>query len=85
MEAAGVTCGPPLAGPRSSRRASGPPRLKPAPRLRLRRIRAGSIPGGNAQVVQQHGGGGSRTRVHERSIKSFYVRRSLNILDPGGQ
>ena len=35
--------------------------------------------------LSYHGGGGSRTRVHEGSIKSLYVRRSLRGFDPGGQ
>ncbi len=40
---------------------------------------------GMAVRPSSHGGGGSRTRVHEWSIKSLYVRRSLRRFDFGGQ
>ena len=61
-------------------RLVGPPALLGSTRIRLwlRQIRASSPPTeGALQVLLNHGGGGSRTRVHERSIKSLYVRRSL--------
>ena len=90
-----------LVGDRVGRaRARLSPRLKPAfaswavpnpPRVRLptpgqrgcpREYRPDHLNGGQALY---YGGGGSRTRVHEWSIKSFYVRRSLRSFALGGQ
>ena len=92
VEAAGVTCGGPF-GPVLGRLVDGPegeaPTIRlvgsnPRPRFELRSIRRGfscllheKTAGTRMGTGRFHGGGGSRTRVRERFLSSFYVRRSL--------
>ena len=69
----------------SPRLRSDPPRVRPPPPSRFRGAKTKGAWPPDGWPGPLDGGGGSRTRVREWILRSFYVRRSLMYSRSGGQ